>query len=62
MPIATAARQARDLDREHGANAALTYRRQQFFEALPRDFASGAAEIVVNHLNIGPSELPRRLG
>lgn len=35
-PIAAVARQARGLDREHGANAALTYRRQQFIETWPR--------------------------
>jgi hypothetical protein len=28
---------ARGLDREHGANSALTYHRQQFFEPSPRD-------------------------
>jgi hypothetical protein len=51
MPIAAIARQARGLDGEHGANAALTYRRQQFLEAWPRDATAGAAEIVINHLN-----------
>ena len=61
MPIAAVARQARGLDREHGANAPLTYRRQQFLETWPRDATAGAAEIVVNHLNIVPSELPRSL-
>jgi hypothetical protein len=52
---------ARGLDREHGADAALTYRRQQFLEAWPCDATAGAAEIVVNYMNIVPSELPRSL-
>jgi hypothetical protein len=61
MPIATVARQPRGLDREHGADVALTYCGQQFLEARPRDATARAAKIVVDYLNIIPSELPRSL-
>lgn len=57
MPITPVAGQTRSLDGHHGADAAFTYRRQKLLETRTSDPRAGAAEIVVDHADIGPTEL-----
>ena len=62
VPVATVAGEPRRLDRDHGADAPLADGGQQLLEAGPRDAAAGAAEIVVDDVDIAPAELPRAIG
>ena len=57
MPVAAVAGKTRRLDREHRADTAVADRCQQPLEAGTRDAATGAAEIVVDDLDVAPAEL-----
>ena len=56
VPIAAVARQPRSLDRDHGADPALADRGEQLLEARASDPGTGAAEIIVDHLDRGPAK------
>ena len=49
------------LDRNHGADAALADGGEQLLEAWPCNPRTGAAEIVVDHLDGGPPQRPSAL-
>jgi hypothetical protein len=51
VPIAAVAGQPRGLDRDHGADPALADGGEQLLEAWPGHAGTGAAEIVIDHLN-----------
>lgn len=57
MPITAIAGEARCLDREHSADLALADRRQQALETWAVDVATGATEIIIDHLDTNPTEL-----
>src|SRR6516225_450850 len=61
MPVAAIAGKTRCLDREHGADAALADRSQQALETRTTDTAARAAEIIVDHLDVDPTELARMI-
>src|SRR3954449_5429620 len=61
VPVAAVAGEPRGLDRDHGADAALADGGEQLLEARPGDPGTGAAEIVVDHLDGGPSQRPGAL-
>src|SRR5271163_630890 len=58
VPVAAVTRESGSLDRENGADAPFGDRRQQALEARPVDAAASAAEIIVDDLDRGPTELP----
>src|SRR5712671_2040938 len=62
VPVATVAGEAGGFDGEYGADACLADRRQQTLEARPSDAAARAAEIIIDNLNGGPSELFGAIG
>ena len=62
MPVAAIAGKTRGLDREHGADTAVADRCQQPLEAGTRDAATGAAEIVVDDLDVAPAKLLGAIG
>ena len=57
MPIASIARQTRSLNRQDGTDATLADGRQQLLEARSGDPAAGTTKIVVDYLNVTPTEL-----
>src|SRR3954471_5780807 len=59
VPVTAVAGEPRSLDRDDGADAALTDGGKELLKARPGNAGAGAAEIVVNHLNGGP---PQRAG
>src|SRR5262249_18079416 len=61
MPVAAIAGKTRRFDREHGADAALADRSQQALKTRTPDTAAGAAEIIVDHLDVDPTELARTI-
>src|SRR5437868_10084534 len=56
------ARQPGGLQREHGADAALTDRGQKLLEAGPPCAPARSAKIIVDHLDIGPPQPTGPLG
>src|SRR5215831_11146595 len=62
VPVAAVTSQPRCFDREYRADAALTDRCEQAFEARPIDATAGAAKIIVDDLDRGPAELPGTIG
>src|SRR5947199_5198320 len=62
MPVAAVAGEPGGFDREYGSNAPLADRGQQTLEARPRDAATRAAEIIIDHLDDGPAELLGAIG
>src|SRR5262245_51324167 len=62
MPVTAVARETRRLDRQHGADATFADRRKQALKAWPRYAAAGTSEIIIDHLDPGPAELPRAIG
>jgi hypothetical protein len=57
VPIASVARETRSLNGQDGADATLADGRQQLLEARSGDPTAGATKIVVNYLNVAPTEL-----
>ena len=57
MPVAAIAGKTRRLDREHGADTAVADRCEQPLEAGTRDAATGAAEVVVDDIDVAPAKL-----
>src|SRR5215468_7044757 len=57
MPVTAITGKTRRLDREHGADTAVTDRCKQPLEARTRDAATGAAEVVVDDLDVAPAKL-----
>jgi hypothetical protein len=57
VPIASVARETRGLNGQDGADATFADGRQQLLEARSGDPAAGATKIVVDYLNITPTEL-----
>jgi hypothetical protein len=57
VPIASVTCKTRGLNGQDGADATLADGRQQLLEAWSGDPAAGATKIVVNYLNIAPTEL-----
>jgi hypothetical protein len=62
VPVTAIARQARRLDRKHGAHARLADCSEQAFEAGACDATTGAAKIIVDDLDFGPTELTGAIG
>src|SRR5260370_28895499 len=62
VPVATVAREPGRLDREHGADTAFAYGRQQALEPWSGDSGSRPAKIVVDDDHIAPAELPGPVG
>src|SRR5271166_4684609 len=56
VPVLTVASEARHLDRQHRARAAIADGDKQAFETLPRNTASRPTKIVVDDDHILPSE------
>jgi hypothetical protein len=61
MPVAAITGKTRRLDRKHGADAPLADRSQQALETWTADAATGAAEIIIDHLDLDPAELVRAI-
>jgi hypothetical protein len=57
MPIPSVARETRGLNGQDGADATLADSREQLLEARSGDPAAGATKIVVDYLNVIPTEL-----
>src|SRR5271154_3933907 len=62
VPVAAVTGEPGGLDRENGADAPLADCHQQALEARPVDAAARAAEIIVDNLDRGPTELPGAVG
>src|SRR5271154_1138892 len=62
VPVAAVTRESGSLDRENGADAPFADCPQQALEAGPVDAAARAAEIIVDDLDRGPTELPGTIG
>ena len=56
MPVAAIAGKTRRLDREHSADTAVADRCEQPLEAGTRDAATGAAEVVVDDIDVAPAK------
>lgn len=57
VPVTAIAGEPRGLDRNHRADPTFADRREQLLEPGPRDAAAGAAEIIIDHRNVGLAEL-----
>src|SRR5712675_2429761 len=57
MPVAAITGKTRHLDREHSADTAVADRCKQPLEAGTRDAATGAAEVVVDDIDVAPAKL-----
>src|SRR5215471_20646743 len=57
MPVAAIAGKTRRLNREYSADTAVADRCEQPLEAGTRDAATGAAEVVVDDIDVGPAKL-----
>src|SRR6266581_7947522 len=56
MPVAPVASEPRSLDRDDGTDPALADCRQQFLKAGAGDAGTRPAEIIVDHLDGGPTQ------
>ena len=57
MPISSVPREPGRLNREDSADAAFADARQQPFKTWPGNAITGATEIVIDDLNVAPTEL-----
>jgi len=57
MPVAAITGKTRRLDRKHSADTAVADRCEQPLEAGTRDAATGAAEVVVDDIDVAPAKL-----
>ena len=57
MPVTAITGKTRRLDREHSADTAVADRCEQPLEAGTRDAATGAAEVVVDDIDVAPAKL-----
>src|SRR5262249_6226936 len=57
MPVAAITGKTRRLDREHSADTTVADRCEQPLEAGTRDAATGAAEVVVDDIDVAPAKL-----
>ena len=62
VPVAPVARQPGSLQRKHGADAALADRGQKPFKAGPPCARARPTKVIVDHRNVGPSQLTRSPG
>jgi len=57
VPVTPIAGQARGFDRKHSADAAFTNRSEQSLKSRTTDAATRSAEIIVDYLNILPTQV-----
>src|SRR5580765_3262605 len=62
VPVASVARQARRLNRKHGADATFTDGCEQLFEAWTTDARTRAAKIVIDDCHIRPAQSTAPVG